>query len=174
MKITFKTNTKTQGGISVDGYNREELVSLLSSSILQFTDEKGLGKMFFTNLICTDGIIFVVKENQLVAKSAIQVKWYPCTNIDFRTAETMRKHALCDVRRWKVGLQSLKMEVDWSNLTMDFWIASPLIDPMLQKQIIDDDHCRYTVTIHNTKDWVEKIGVTAEGLMRETYPDLFK
>jgi hypothetical protein len=48
-KITFKTNTKTRSGISVDGYNREELVSLLSSSILQFTDEKGLGKRLYYN-----------------------------------------------------------------------------------------------------------------------------
>jgi hypothetical protein len=108
-----------------------------------------------------------------VAKSAIQVKWYPLTNIDFKTAETMRKHALCDIRRWKKGLQSLNMEVDWSNLTVDFWIVSPSIDPVLQKQIVDDDHCRYTVTINSTKDWVERIGAIAEGLMRETSPHLF-
>lgn len=48
-KITFKNKTKTQGGISLNGYDREELVSLLSSSILQFTDEKGLGKRLSYN-----------------------------------------------------------------------------------------------------------------------------
>jgi hypothetical protein len=174
-KITFKTNTKTRGGISVDGYNREELVSLLSSSIIQFTDEKGLGKrLLITTLISTDGIIFVVKEDKLLAKSAIQVKWYPRTPINSKSAIEIRGHALRDIDRWKDGFKSCKMEVDWSSLNVDFWIVSPTIDTVLEKPIIANDHHRYPVTIHGTKDWVEKMGKIAEGLMRETYPALFE
>jgi hypothetical protein len=148
-KITFKKTTKTPGGISVAGYCGEELVSLLSSSILQFTDEKGLGKRLL--------IIFVVKEDKLLAKSAIQVKWYPRTPINSKSAIEIREHALRDINRWKDGFKSRQMEVDWSSLNIDFWIVSPTIDPVLGKTIIANDHHRYPVTIHGTKDWVEKI-----------------
>jgi hypothetical protein len=118
-------------------------------------------------------MIFEAKGKQLVAKSAIQVKWYPRTSLKPSKAEKIRRNAVRVLNRWNAGLKTIK--VDWSTLQVDFWIVCPNLDLALLNKPLVTNICRkgFLVVVHQVEKWVPHLGNVAKDLIRQNYPEVF-